>query len=76
MDQLQRVLFTEVPTIRINRAYTEPTMAADLFEANQQKSAAQASAMSQPSPAAAPFTAAITGFGKPCKRATLLWVCP
>ncbi len=36
----------------------------------------QASAMSQPRPAAAPLTAAITGFGRPCSSATLLWVCP
>jgi hypothetical protein len=37
MDQLQRVLFSEVPTIRISKAYTEPNMAADLFEANLKK---------------------------------------
>lgn len=37
MDQLERVLFAEVPTIRINKAYTEPAMAADLFEANRRK---------------------------------------
>ena len=36
----------------------------------------QASAMSQPSPAAAPLTAAITGFGMPCSKATLLCVWP
>jgi patatin-like phospholipase/acyl hydrolase len=32
MDQLREILFGEFPTIRINKAYTEPEMAADMFE--------------------------------------------
>jgi uncharacterized protein len=31
------VLFQEVQTIRISKSYTEPKMAADLFEANRDK---------------------------------------
>jgi len=37
MNQLRHVLFQEVDTIRISKAYTEPTMATDLFEANLDK---------------------------------------
>jgi hypothetical protein len=37
MDQLRRVLFGEVPTIRINSRYTEPEMATDMFEADLNK---------------------------------------
>lgn len=32
MDQLRRVLFKQVATIRISNAYTQPEMATDLFE--------------------------------------------
>jgi hypothetical protein len=32
MTQLRIVLFDDVPTIRINNKYTEPTLATDLFE--------------------------------------------
>jgi uncharacterized protein len=32
MDQLREILFGSFPTIRINKAYTEPEMAADMFE--------------------------------------------
>jgi hypothetical protein len=32
MDQLRRVLFKEVATVRISNAYTQPEMATDLFE--------------------------------------------
>ena len=32
MDQLRRVLFKQVPTVRISNAYTQPEMATDLFE--------------------------------------------
>ena len=31
-DQLRKVLFDEVPTIRISNKYTEPQMATDMFE--------------------------------------------
>jgi predicted acylesterase/phospholipase RssA len=34
MDQLRHVLFQEVPTVRISKTYSEPTMATDLFEAD------------------------------------------
>lgn len=32
MDQLRKVLFKNVPTIRISQSFAEPTMATDLFE--------------------------------------------
>jgi len=32
MDQLRSVLFGDIPTIRINEAYTQPEMATDMFE--------------------------------------------
>lgn len=32
MTQLRSVLFRSVPTVRINNSYSEPTMAADMFE--------------------------------------------
>jgi len=37
MDQLRQVLFKEVETVRISKSYTQPEMATDLFEADQQK---------------------------------------
>ena len=37
MDQLRKVLFREVPTIRINNRYTQPEMATDMFEADPEK---------------------------------------
>jgi len=37
MDQLRKVLFRDVPTIRINNRYTEPEMATDMFEADVSK---------------------------------------
>lgn len=37
MNQLRTILFRDVPTVRINNAYTEPMMATDLFEANPEK---------------------------------------
>jgi uncharacterized protein len=37
MDQLRKVLFREVPTIRINNRYTQPEMATDMFEADLSK---------------------------------------
>ncbi|MBL8628372.1 MAG: patatin-like phospholipase family protein [Rhodospirillaceae bacterium] len=37
MDQLRRVLFKDVPTIRISDAYVEPEMATDLFEHDMTK---------------------------------------
>ncbi|ODA68717.1 Patatin-like phospholipase [Methyloligella halotolerans] len=37
MDQLRRVLFLEVPTIRINNRYTQPELATDIFEADLSK---------------------------------------
>lgn len=37
MDQLRKVLFREVPTIRINNRYTQPEMATDMFEADLRK---------------------------------------
>jgi patatin-like phospholipase/acyl hydrolase len=32
MDQLRKVLFDEIPTVRISNKYTEPEMATDMFE--------------------------------------------
>jgi patatin-like phospholipase/acyl hydrolase len=32
MDQLREVLFGSLPTVRINKTYSEPEMAADMFE--------------------------------------------
>lgn len=37
MDQLRKVLFREVPTIRINNKYTQPEMATDMLEADLDK---------------------------------------
>jgi len=37
MDRLRHILFQRVPTIRISNAYSEPQMAADLFEADLTK---------------------------------------
>jgi patatin-like phospholipase/acyl hydrolase len=37
MNQLRHVLFQEIETVRISKGYTEPSLAADLFEANQDK---------------------------------------
>jgi patatin-like phospholipase/acyl hydrolase len=37
MDELRRVLFREVPTIRINTKYTQPEMATDMLEADRNK---------------------------------------
>jgi predicted patatin/cPLA2 family phospholipase len=37
MDQLRKVLYREVPTIRISSRYTQPQMATDMFEANRDK---------------------------------------
>lgn len=37
MDELRRTLFREVPTIRINRAYTQPELATDMLEADLEK---------------------------------------
>lgn len=37
MNQLRRVLFQEVKTVRISNSYTEPAMATDLFEADLEK---------------------------------------
>jgi patatin-like phospholipase/acyl hydrolase len=37
MDQLRKVLYREVPTIRISNRYTQPEMATDMFEANRDK---------------------------------------
>ena len=37
MNQLRHVLFNDVHTLRISKAYTEPEMAADLFEADLSK---------------------------------------
>ncbi|MGY8639191.1 patatin-like phospholipase family protein [Bradyrhizobium sp. 14AA] len=37
MDQLCRVLFREVPVIRINTKYTHPEMATDMLESNMEK---------------------------------------
>jgi len=37
MDQLRKVLFADVPTVRISNAYTHPELATDLFEHNLDK---------------------------------------
>lgn len=37
MDQLRKVLFREVPTIRINNSYTQPELATDMLEADLTK---------------------------------------
>lgn len=37
MEQLRKVLFHDVHTVRISKTYAEPEMAADLFEANLDK---------------------------------------
>jgi patatin-like phospholipase/acyl hydrolase len=37
MDQLRKVLFSDVPTIRINNQYTQPEMATDMFEHDLEK---------------------------------------
>lgn len=37
MNQLRHILFQDVPTVRINKTYSEPKMATDLFEANLDK---------------------------------------
>lgn len=37
MDQLRTILFKDVPTIRVNEAYTQPEMATDLFEHDMAK---------------------------------------
>jgi len=37
MDELRRALFREVPTVRINKAYTQPEMATDMLEADLDK---------------------------------------
>lgn len=37
MNQLRHVLYQGVPTVRISKAYREPTMATDLFEADLKK---------------------------------------
>ena len=37
MDQLRTVLFADLQTVRINQAYTQPEMATDLFEHNEDK---------------------------------------
>jgi hypothetical protein len=37
MEQLRDVLFSSVPTVRINGRYTEPEMAADMLEHDMSK---------------------------------------
>jgi hypothetical protein len=37
MEELRSVLYSDLPTIRISKSYSEPTMAADMFEADQSK---------------------------------------
>jgi len=37
MNQLRYVLYQGVPTVRISKAYSEPAMATDLFEADLKK---------------------------------------
>lgn len=37
MDQLREVLFQDVKVVRINKAYTQPEMATDLFEDDKAK---------------------------------------
>jgi uncharacterized protein len=37
MEQLRKILFGDVPTVRINQAYSSPEMATDLMEHDQDK---------------------------------------
>jgi hypothetical protein len=37
MDQLRKVLFREVPTIRIHNKYTQPELATDMLEVDLEK---------------------------------------
>jgi hypothetical protein len=37
MEELRRVLFGKVPTVRINAKYTEPEMATDMLESDMAK---------------------------------------
>jgi hypothetical protein len=37
MDQLRHILFKQIDTVRIHDAYTEPTMATDMFEHDMSK---------------------------------------
>jgi uncharacterized protein len=37
MDELRKVLFSKVPTLRINTRYTEPDMATDMLESDMEK---------------------------------------
>ena len=37
MDELRRVLFQNVRTVRINTKYTQPEMATDMLEADMEK---------------------------------------
>lgn len=37
MDQLRRILFKDIETLRISKSYSHPDMATDLFEKNMQK---------------------------------------
>jgi uncharacterized protein len=37
MDELRRVLFSGIPTVRINTKYTQPEMATDMLEADMNK---------------------------------------
>lgn len=37
MDQLRRLLFQDIKTVRISKAYTQPEMATDLFEHDMRK---------------------------------------
>jgi hypothetical protein len=37
IEQLRAILYKHIPTVRINQSYTEPTMAADMFEHNLAK---------------------------------------
>jgi len=37
MDELRKVLFAKVPTVRINTKYTQPEMATDMLEADMKK---------------------------------------
>ena len=37
MEELRSALFREVPTVRISKSYSEPEMAADMFEADLSK---------------------------------------
>lgn len=37
MEQLRKVLFDEIPTVRVSSTYSEPTLATDLFEADLDK---------------------------------------